>query len=133
MTQDMYELKWHPRIENFADYQSKHHVRSHHAAIRPYYLHQDNSPRILPRALRPSTLKGCAGILGGVYVRNVPLPGVSQLQSASLTTSKTGIQVTCYSQIPQVLMWSNLTRLIAGTWRRIFPFAPAWLMKALII
>jgi hypothetical protein len=48
----MYDLKWHPRMENLADYHSKHHVGSHHAAIRPYYLHQDDSPRILPRALR---------------------------------------------------------------------------------
>jgi hypothetical protein len=73
---DMYELKWHPRIKNLADYQSKHHVGSHHATIRPYYLHQDNSPKILPRALRPITLKGCVGTLDGGYVQNVLLPRV---------------------------------------------------------
>ncbi len=76
MAQDMYNLKWHPGIENLADYQSKHHVGSHHTAIRPYYLHQKNSTRILPRALRPTTLKGCVGTLDGRYVRNVPLPRV---------------------------------------------------------
>ncbi len=46
VAQVMYDLKWHPRMENVADYQSKHHVGSHHTAIRPYYLHQNNSPRI---------------------------------------------------------------------------------------
>jgi hypothetical protein len=41
VAQGMYDLKWHARMENLADYQSKHHVGSHHAAIRPYYLHQE--------------------------------------------------------------------------------------------
>ncbi len=126
MAQDMYELKWHPRMENLADYQSKHHVGSHHDAIRPFYLHQDNSPR--PRALRPSTLKGCVGTVDGGCVQNVPLPRVPLLQSASLMTSKTGIKDTCYSQVPQVATWSNLTRLLAGMGRRMLPFAPAELM-----
>jgi hypothetical protein len=77
VAQDMYDPKWHPRMDNLVDNQSKHHVGSHHAAIRPYYLHQDNSPRILPHALRPSTLKGCVGTLDGEYVHNIPLHRVS--------------------------------------------------------
>jgi hypothetical protein len=109
VAQDMYNLKWQPKMENFADYQSKHHVGSHHTAIRPYYLHQDISPRILPQALRPRTLKGCVGTLDGGYIRNVPIHRVPRLQSASLMTSKTVIQDTCYSQVPQVPTWSNLT------------------------
>jgi hypothetical protein len=128
MAQDMYKLKWHPRMENLADYQSKHHMGSHRAAIRPYYLHQDNSPRMLPLALRPSTLKGCVGTLDGGYAQNVPLPRVPQLQSASLMTAKTGIQDTCYSKVSQVPTWSNLTRSLACIGRRMLPFAPAWLM-----
>jgi hypothetical protein len=63
VAQYMYELTWHSRKENLANCQSKHHVGSQHAAIRPYYLHQENSPRRLPCALRPSTLKGCVGTL----------------------------------------------------------------------
>jgi hypothetical protein len=102
VVQDMYKLTWHPGMENLADYQSKHHVGSGHTAIRPYYLHQENSPRILPRALRPSTLKGYVGTLDGGYVRNIPLPRVPRLQSASLMTSKTGTQDTCYSQVPWI-------------------------------
>ncbi len=59
----MYNLKWLPGMENLEDYQSKHHVGPHHTDIRPYYLHQDYFLRILPCALRPSTLKECVGTL----------------------------------------------------------------------
>jgi hypothetical protein len=133
VAQDMYELKRHPEMKNLADYQRKHHLGSHRTAIRPYYLHQDNYPKILPHALRPSTLKGCVGNLDAGYVQNVPLPRVPQLQSASLMTSKTVIQDTCYLQVPWVPTWSNLTRSLAGMEKRMFPSAPAWLMQALII
>jgi hypothetical protein len=128
VAQDMYNLKCHPGRGNLADYQSKHHVGSHHAAIRPYYLPQENSPRILLQALRPSTLKGCVGTLDGGYVCNAALPRVRQLQSARLMTSKTGIQDTCYSQVPRIPTWSNLTRLLADMGRRMLPFAPVWLI-----
>ncbi len=124
----MYDLKWLPGMENLEDYQSKHHVGPHHTAIRPYYLHQDYFLRILPCALRPSTLKECVGTLKEGYVCNVPLPRVPRLQSASLMTSKTGIQDTSYSQVTWIPMWSNLTRLLAGMGRRVLPFAPMWLM-----
>ena len=72
--QKMYSFKWHPGMENLTDYQSKHHPGAHHTAVRPYYLHEKNSPLELPRAIRPSTLKGCVGTLKDGYVRNVPLP-----------------------------------------------------------
>jgi len=38
--QDIYKIKWHPGQENLADYQSKHHIGSHHLAVRPWYLHE---------------------------------------------------------------------------------------------
>jgi hypothetical protein len=76
VSQEMFNLIWHPGIENLADYQSKHQVGSNHVKVRPYYLHMDNSPRVLPQALRPSPLKGCVGTLEGGYVRNIPLPRV---------------------------------------------------------
>jgi hypothetical protein len=31
-------IKWHPGQENLADYQSKHHLGTHHQAVRPWYL-----------------------------------------------------------------------------------------------
>jgi hypothetical protein len=33
--QDMFVLSWHPGQENQADCQSKHHIGSHHLAVRP--------------------------------------------------------------------------------------------------
>jgi hypothetical protein len=42
--QKVYSFKWHPGMENLADYQSKHHPGAHHTAVRPYYLHKKNPP-----------------------------------------------------------------------------------------
>jgi hypothetical protein len=69
-----------------ADYQSRHHAMSHHINVRPWYLHMENSPRFLPRAQKPSALKGCVGTLDDGYVCNVPLPRAPQIQSASHVT-----------------------------------------------
>ena len=77
--QKVYSFEWHPGMENLADYQSKHHPGAHHTAVRPYYLHETNSPLELPCAIRPSTLKGCVGTIIDGYKRNVPLPRVPQI------------------------------------------------------
>ncbi len=74
-------IKWHPGQENLADYQSKHHIGSHRIGVRPWYLHKINSPLVLPRAKRPSTLKGCVGNLPEGYIWNVPLPRIPWNQS----------------------------------------------------
>ena len=97
--QDVYSFKWHPGQENLADYQSKHHPGAHHTAVRPYYLQEENSPLVLPRATRPSTLKGCVGTLQDGYICNVPLPRVPREQRASpkLTAPKAGIPLPGYS------------------------------------
>ncbi len=82
--QKVYSFKWHPGMENLADYQSKHHPGAHHTAVRPYYLHEKNSPLELPHAIRPNTLKGCVRTLKNGYVCSVPLPSrVPLRQSAS--------------------------------------------------
>ena len=80
----MYALHWHPGQENLANYQSKHHTGAHHTKVRPWYLHEDNLPKELPGALRPSALKGCVGTLDGGYNRKVPLPRAPRLQRAAL-------------------------------------------------
>jgi hypothetical protein len=72
--QDICDIKWHPGQENLADYQSNHHLGSHHQAVRPWYLHKINSPLVLPRATRP-------GNLPEGYIRNVPLLRVPGDQS----------------------------------------------------
>jgi hypothetical protein len=59
VTQGKFDIKYFPRKENLADCQSKHHTGTHHIAVRPWYLHEPTSVRELPRACKPSTLKGC--------------------------------------------------------------------------
>ena len=81
--QGKFDIKYYPGKENLADYQSKHHVGAHHTAVRPWYLHKMTSVRELPRADKPSTLKGCVGTLKDGYIRNVPLPRVPRIQSTS--------------------------------------------------
>jgi hypothetical protein len=71
VAQEMHALKWHPGQENLANYQGKHHMGSHHAVVRPWYLHVENSPRVLPQVERPSALKGCVRTLKDGYVRKV--------------------------------------------------------------
>jgi hypothetical protein len=100
VAQDMYVLSWHPGQENLADYQSKHHVGAHHVAVHPWYLHMDNSPRELPRALAPSTLKGCVGTLNDGYVCRVPLLRPPRMQSSdhvrcNVTVTRDAVD-TCY-------------------------------------
>ena len=69
-----FNVTWHPGQENLADYFTKHFDARHHQNLRPWYLHTADSPTVLPRALAPSALKGCVGILPGGYTRSVPLP-----------------------------------------------------------
>jgi hypothetical protein len=100
--QNIFEICWHPGQENLADYQSKHHTEAHHRNAGPWYLHQENSPKILTRAVAPSTLKECVGTLKDGHIRDVPLPRVPQIQSASLATLGQDSQHTdtYYSQVP---------------------------------
>ncbi len=115
VAQEMYDLQWHPGQENLADYQSKHHVESHHRFVRPWYLHMANSPRVLPRADRPSALKGCVGTLKDGYIGKVPLPRVPRIQSASHMCHT---HDTCYSeQVARIPTWSDLVRSLAGLGR----------------
>ncbi len=144
VAQEMYKLRCHPGQENLADYQSKHHAMSHHINICPWYLHMKNSLRFLPRAQKPSALKGCVGALDDGYIRNVPLLRAPRIQSASHVTcygavmrdavTEPGTNTnTCYSQVACGSMWGNLMmRLLAGLGRcvcaRIIPFSPGWLI-----
>jgi hypothetical protein len=124
VAQDMYALSWHPGQENLADYQSKHHTGAHHIAVCPWYLHMDDFPRELPRALVPSTLKGCVGTLNDGYVRKVPLPCAPLIQSTRQVTCNVTVTRdtgdTCYlEQVPRIPTWHNLPRSIARICRTI--------------
>jgi hypothetical protein len=129
--QDIYDVSWHPGQENLADYQSKHHIGAHHRKVHHWYLPQADSPRFSPRAVAPSTLKGCVGTLKDGYIRRVPLPRVPQIQSTSehVAAVTRDSRNTCYSQVPQVPTWSDLTRSLMGFSRRaLLPFSPVRLM-----
>ena len=82
--QDIFAFHYHPGLENLGDYPSKHHTANVHRHVRPYYVQQDNSPSYLPRAMKPSSWRGCAEILGDPYSKNSPLPSIRQ-DSASLS------------------------------------------------
>ena len=62
VAQGKFNIKYYPGRDNFGDYQSKHHIGAHHTAVCPWFLHKPTSVRELPRASKPSTLKGCVGI-----------------------------------------------------------------------
>jgi hypothetical protein len=93
IAQQMYDIKWHPRQENLANYQSKHHNGLHHTVVRPRYLHLENSPWVLPRAKHPSALKGCVGIRNDGYIRKVPLLQAPRIQHASQSPVETAQNV----------------------------------------
>jgi hypothetical protein len=80
-----FDIKYYPGKENLAYYQSKHHISAHYTAVRPWYLHKQNSVHELPRASKPSTLKGCIRTLPDGYVRTSPLPQILTKQSVPTT------------------------------------------------
>ena len=50
------DIEWNPGQENLTDYTSKQHDIKHHQIVRPWYIQDDNSPCVLPRAAKPSAL-----------------------------------------------------------------------------
>jgi len=127
VAQDAYNVQWHPGQGNLADYQNKHHTGAHHQAVQPWYLHDKSSPSVLPRATRPSTLKGCVGTLPQGYIRKVPLPRVPRGQSA-----KSHIQVTTipdYSETPYVAPTYDSPRSLVES--AAYAFSPAWHTNAI--
>ncbi len=128
MAQGMYDISKQPGIGNLADYQSKHHLGSHHVNVRPCYLHMQKStsylPSYLPSSQSQSTLKEGIGSLEGGYICNMPLPQVPQLQSVSHSTGRKTLN-TCYSQVPCVPTWGDIARLLG---EEILPFSPVHLM-----
>jgi hypothetical protein len=121
VAQGAYAIRWHLGQENLADYQSKHHVGAHHRAVCPWYLHNDNSPLVLPRATRPSTLKGCVGTLLAGYIHNVIFPRVPLCQS---TQSHQVDTIPIYYKVPHVVPTYNTPCSLVES--AAHAFSPAW-------
>jgi hypothetical protein len=77
-TQKYFKFPYQPGQQNMGDYPFKHHTAGIHQHVRPYYVHTNSSPAILPWALKPSIWQGCAVILGDPYTKNKksPLPHI---------------------------------------------------------
>ena len=79
--QQILNISHHPGQENMGDYPTKAHFGQIHWHVRPYYLHEPNSPTLLYRASMPSTWRGCAEILGDMYHGKIPLPRIPTYQA----------------------------------------------------
>ena len=44
----IYNVQYHPGLENLGDYNSKHFEVGHHLKVRPVYVHTRNSPLFSP-------------------------------------------------------------------------------------
>ena len=78
-----FDVQWHPGQENLADYFTKHFESRHHQEVRPWYLHMQSSPQFLPRAVAPSTLRGCVGTIPNGYHKTAPLPRINPRVNSS--------------------------------------------------
>ncbi len=124
VAQDAYNVKWHPGQENLVDYQSKHHHGAHHTSVRPWYLHKDNSPLVLPWGIRPSPLKGCVGKLPKGYVHNVPLPTVPIWQSPTSQVSQVRHTIPDYYKLSYVdPTYESPCSIVESA---AYAFSPAW-------
>jgi hypothetical protein len=63
--QGYFKFYYQPGLKNLGNYPSKHHTADMHQHVRPYYVHMNNSPTLLPRAMKPSTCQGCGACLHG--------------------------------------------------------------------
>jgi hypothetical protein len=98
-SQRQFKFYWQPGKENLGDYPSKHRTAEIHQHVRPYYIHMDKSPTLLPRAIKPSTRQGCAEILGDPYSKKSPLPRIVNTPCLSVTPSLPDHQILGKAQI----------------------------------
>jgi hypothetical protein len=95
--QQYFKFNYQPGLENLGDYPSKHHTADIHQHVRPYYFHMNNSPTLLPRAMKPSTCQGCAEILGDPYSKKSPLPGIGNFPCLANSP-----KLTCYQVLENI-------------------------------
>jgi hypothetical protein len=100
-TQQYFKFYYQPGLENLGDYPSKHHTADIHQDVRPYYVHMKNSSTLLPRAMKPSTCRGCAEILGDLYSKISLLPRIGDFPHLADSPKFFGYQVLGQSRIQQ--------------------------------
>ena len=69
-----FNVQYHTVLEFLGDYPSKHHITACHQNVRLIYLHTKKSPLFLPRAPKPSDMRGCVGKTLAGYKHGRPLP-----------------------------------------------------------
>jgi hypothetical protein len=98
-TQNYFKFYYQPGQENLGNYPSKHHTADIHQHIRPYYVHTDKSPAVLPRAIKPSIWRGGAEIFGDPYSKKSPLPHIGAIPHLPVSPSIPSHQILGQSQI----------------------------------
>ena len=125
-----FDVCWQPGHENLGDYPSKHHPATHHQKVRPFYLHEPNSPTVLQRAAAPSSLRGCVGNIPEGYIRNSPLPVVPRGSSDPAAAAASAVELagrrsdrtllpshSCgHTSLPLRQQLASLARLIVPLW-----------------
>ena len=76
-----FNVQYHPGLECLGDYPSKHHIIENHQNFRPIYLYTKELPLFLPRAPKPSDLRGCVGKTLAGYKHGRPLPVLPRSRS----------------------------------------------------
>jgi hypothetical protein len=96
-TQKYFKFHYQPGQENMGNYPSKHHTADIHQHVCPYYVHNNLSPAILPRALNSSIQRGCAVILGDTYAKKSPLPHIGVTSCLPVSPSIPYHRILCQS------------------------------------
>jgi len=99
--QQYFKFYYQPRLENLGDYPSKHRTADIHQHIRPYYIHMDNTPTLLPRAMKPSTRRGCAEFPGDPYSKKSQLPSIGTSPRLAASPKDASYRVLGQSRIHQ--------------------------------
>ena len=74
-----YRIKWAQGLENMADYFTKHFAAAHHCNVRPFYVHMNNSPRVIQKVdkkgsdKKVSDEKVSALLRGCVNITTIPV------------------------------------------------------------
>jgi hypothetical protein len=92
-THKYFKFYYQPGLKNLGDYPSKHHTANIHQHVLPYYVHMDNSPTLLPQAMKPSTCQGCAEIIGDPYSKKSPLPSIGTSPRLAISPTDTSYRL----------------------------------------